>query len=189
MEFWQQRCSCLWTLITDYRDGKTYLNSWLEWYPPIILVWARCFLCVCVCVPRYECTCLCLLFKALLKTAEATLFSNSCFSSFLLLWIGPLTDGGNSTRAQRGPVYLPLPPPTHTHPHLSKGMLCPSVHSVWWSVLPVGYCLSSLYHWSVVCMWLSLYFHAMLWIYTCWQEKVSVNCVFVWTSALKSVCF
>lgn len=43
------------------------------------------FFCVWVCVWQYDCTCFSLLFRALLKTAEATLFSNSCFSSFLLL--------------------------------------------------------------------------------------------------------
>lgn len=142
------------------RDGKTSLN--LSGIPNDLVLSK--ILCVCVCAPvsvcvHYECTCVFLSFKALLKTAEATLFSNSCFSSFLL-WIGPLTDGGNSTWAKRAP-----PPPP-------KGMPCPSGHCLMERFSDAVFL--SLYHWVFSVHVIKSLFHAMLWLYTCWQKNVCV---------------
>ena len=118
--------------------------------------------CVFVCVWHYECTCLCLLFKALLKTAEATLFSNSCFSpsssSELDLLQTEVTPRGLSVAPSLPPPQLPSP-----------SEAC----SVRLSTLFGGasYSLDTVfqvfYHWACSVHVVKSHFHAMLWIYTC----------------------
>lgn len=145
--------------ITLCWDRKTNLNCKLKWYPLIILFSANVFFfCLQVCVWETQTMCMHMLlccsrpcWRQQRPHCSLTIVSPPSSSSEL-----DLTDGGNSMRAQLGPVPSPPPLPQACSVRLSTvSMERPTCR--------LSFQVST--NELLVCMW--SHFHAMLWIYTC----------------------